>query len=136
MNQETISTGRPTQINICTWSNEEQKDFLETIKQLKNETCGTFSCCFDVYYGHETAFEVNPWRKKIAVEWEPCDAVNPAKPDEIVIMMRPGLLKNTDCIVSRVHDCPMCIANGQCPAPFIRKYIGKNLFPTEYKKQR
>ena len=134
MNLETISS-RATQINIGTWSDEKQKKFIETIRQLENETCGTFSCRFDVFYGHETAFEVNPWRKKTTVEYKPHDAVNPAKTDEIVIVIRPGLLKNTDCIVSRVHDCPICIANGQCHAPFIRRYIGKMLFPNNYLKQ-
>lgn len=135
MNYTTVNSGRPTQINVGTWSDAKQQEFLEIIRNLKKENYGTFSCCFDVFYGNETAFEVRPWQKHVATEWKPHDCINPAMKNEIVIVMRPGMLKNTDCVVSRIHDCPICMRNGQCAAPFIRKF-GKILFPNKYDKNR
>ena len=128
--------GRPTQINIGTATEDWKKIFLEFMRNCKPVDGNRFYCGFDVYYGDETAFEVRPNRKHPAVEWKPVSSVDQAKKDEIVIVMRTGILEETDCPVSRGHDCPVCIASGKCPAPFIRKYIGKIFFPNQYGKNR
>ena len=129
-------TGRPTQINAGAANEDWQKKFLEMLRNCKPVDGNRFHCRFDVYYGDETAFEVRPNRKRPAVEWKPAASVNKAEKDEIVIVMRTGNLAETDCPVSYGHDCPVCIASGKCPSPFIRKYIGKVFFPNQYGKQR
>ncbi len=129
-------TGRPTQINVGSENEDWQKKFLEIMRNCKPVDGNRFHCGFDVYYDDEIAFEVRPNRKRPAVEWKPVASVNKAEKDEIVIVMRTGNLAETDCPVSRGHDCPVCIASGKCPSPFIRKYIGKVFFPNQYGKQR
>lgn len=129
-------SGRPTQINVGVANEEFQKKFIEIMRKCKPVDGNRFHCGFDVYYDDKTAFEVNPNRLHPAVEWEPCSSVNKAGKDEMVIVMRPCVSKDTDCIVTRGHDCPVCIASGKCPSPFIRKYIGKVFFPKQYDKQR
>lgn len=128
-------TGRPTQINAGAANEDWQKKFLEMLRNCKPVDGNRFHCGFDVYYGDETAFEVRPNRKRPAVEWKPVSSVNKAKKDEIVIVMRTGILAETDCPVSRGHNCPLCVASGKCPAPFIREYIGKVFFLKQYGKQ-
>jgi hypothetical protein len=129
-------SGRPTQINVGVANEEFQKKFIEIMRKCKPVDGNRFHCGFDVYYDDKTAFEVNPNRLHPAVEWEPCSSVNKAGKDEMVIEMQPGKVKETDCPVSRGHDCPVCIASGKCPSPFIRKYIGKVFWPDKYGKQR
>ena len=128
-------TGQPTQINVGAVAEDWQKKFLEMLRNCKPVDGNRFHCGFDVFYDDETAFEVFPNRRQPAVEWNPGHTSNRAEEDEIVIVMRTGKLAETDCPVSRGHDCPLCIASGKCPSPFIRKYIGKVFFPNQYGKQ-
>lgn len=128
-------TGRPTQINAGAANEDWQKKFLEIMRNCKPVDGNRFHCGFDVYYDDEIAFEVRSNRMRPAFEWHPTQCLNKAGKDEIVIVMRTGILAETDCPVSRSHDCPLCIASGKCPSPFIRKYIGKVFFPNQYGKQ-
>lgn len=127
--------GRPTQINVGTATEDFQKKFIELMRNCKPVDGNRFHCGFDVFIDDNTAFEVRPNRKKTAVEWEP-SSQNRAEKDEIVIEMNPCVLKDTDCVTMRWHDCPLCIASGKCPSPFIRKYIGRVFFPNQYGKER
>ena len=129
-------SGRPTQINVGVMSEEVRKNFIECIRNCKPIDGNEFHCGFDVYCDDKTGFEVRPNRKQPAVDWNVSDCLNRAGKNEMVIEMRPGRLEETDCPVSRSHDCPLCIASGKCPSPFIRKYIGKVFFPNQYGKQR
>ena len=129
-------SGRPTQINVGPATEEFQKKFIECMRNCKPVDGNRYHCGFDVYYDDNMAFEVIPDRLHPAVEWKPTKVSNRAEKDEMVIEMRPGKLKETDCPVSRSHDCPLCIASGKCPSPFIRKYIGRVFFPNQYGKQR
>ncbi len=129
-------SGRATQINVGVMSEEVQKNFIECIRNCKPIDGNEFHCGFDVYCDDKTGFEVRPNRKQPAVDWNVPDCLNRAGENEMVIEMQPGKLKETDCPVSRSHDCPLCIASGKCPSPFIRKYIGKVFFPNQYGKQR
>ena len=129
-------SGRPTQINVGVISEEVRKNFIEYIRNCKPIDGNKFHCGFDVYCDDKTGFEVRPNRKQPAVDWNVSDCLNRAGKNEMVIEMRPGKLKETDCPVSRSHDCPLCIASGKCPSPFIQKYIGKVFFPNQYGKQR
>ena len=129
-------SGRATQINVGVISEEVRKKFIEYIRNCKPIDGNEFHCGFDVYCDDKTGFEVRPNRKQPAVDWNVPDCLNRAGENEMVIEMQPGKLKETDCPVSRSHDCPLCIASGKCPSPFIRKYIGKVLFPNQYGKQR
>ena len=128
-------TGRQTQINVGVVTEDWQKKFLETLRQLKKQDSGGYNCHFHVFCGDGTAFEIYPWRETPALEWHIGAGLNPAQKDEMVIEMGPDKLAETDCSVSRCYDCPVCIASGKCPAPFIRKYIGKVFFPNQYEKQ-
>lgn len=129
-------TGRPTQINAGAANEDWQKKFLEIMRNCKPVDGNRFHCGFDVYYDDEIAFEVRSNRMRPAFEWHPAQCLNKAGKDEIVIVMRTGILAETDCPVSRSHDCPLCIASGKCPSPFIRKYIGKVFFSDQYGKRR
>ena len=128
--------GRPTQINVGAVDEDFQKKFIELMRNCKLVDANSFHCGFDVYYGDKTAFEVTPSRQHPALEWNPNSYVKRAEKDEMVIEMRPCVSEDSDCVVTRGHDCPVCIASGKCPSPFIRKYIGKVFFPNQYGKQR
>ncbi len=138
-NFETVLTGRPTQLNLGQISEEQLNKFLSIIRNSKPERGEKYHCGFDVFL-IDKAFAVEP--KPIGrnlpttIEWLPASYISPAKPDEVVIVMRPGVLDDTDCVVSDTHNCPICIQSGMCPSPFIRKYIGKVLFPNKYAKQK
>ncbi len=129
-------SGRPTQINVGSVTEEFQKKFIECMRNCKPVDGNRFHCGFNVYYDDNTAFEVRPDRLHPAVEWKPAKGINQAEKDEMVIVMYPCVLKDTDCVATCWHDCPVCIASGKCPSPFIRKYIGKVFFPDQYGKQR
>lgn len=129
-------SGRPTQINVGPATEEFQKKFIECMRNCKPVDGNRFHCGFNVYYDDNTAFEVRPDRLHPAVGWKPSKGVNEAEKDEMVIVMRPCVLKDTDCLATCWHDCPVCIASGKCPSPFIRKYIGRIFFPDQYGKQR
>ena len=128
--------GPSTRINVGKITEEAQKQFIELMRNCKHVDGNKFHCGFDVYMGDEIAFEVRQNRKKPAVEWEPAPCLSKAEKDEMVIVMYPVLLKDTDCIASCGYDCPVCIASGKCPAPDVRKYIGRNFFPNQYGKGR
>ena len=140
-NFETVLSGRPTQLNLGKMSEEQLNAFLSIIRNSKQELHSKYHCGFDVFWGDE-AFEVRPMRfagrnnVPATVHWHPAPELNPAKQNEIVIVMRPGVLADTDCTVSDAHNCPLCVRGGKCPSPFIRKYIGKVLFPNKYAKQK
>jgi hypothetical protein len=138
-NFETVLSGRPTQLNLGQISEEQLKKFLVIISNSKPERGEKYYCGFDVFWGNE-AFEVRPMRLDarlpVAEHWLPMPSMTPAKPDEVVIVLRPGVLNDIDCAVSDAHNCPICIQSGMCPSPFIRKYIGKVLFPNKYAKQK
>ena len=129
-------SGRPTQINVGEVTEKFQKQFVDFIRNCKPVDGNRFSCGFDLYYDDNTAFEVRPNRLQPAVEWEPAKCINKAEKDEMVIVMHPCVLTDTDCLATCWHDCPVCIASGKCPSPFIRKYIGRIFFPEQYGKQR
>lgn len=129
-------SGRPTQINVGAVTENFQKQFIELMRNCKPVDGNRFHCGFDVYYDDNTAFEVKPDRSHPAVEWEPSSSVNKAEKDEMVIVMNPCVSRDTDCVATSWHDCPLCIASGKCPSPFIRKYIGRIFFPNQYGKER
>lgn len=138
-NFATTSDGRPTQINLGKASEEFQKKILEFFRGCEIKDDGN-RCFFELFYNSNIALTtelslcLGP-RKQVAVEWEPCAAVNKAKKDEMVIVVNPSP-KSSDCVVSHKHDCPLCIAAGQCTSPLIRKYIGQIFFPNKYCKQK
>ena len=140
----TVSDGRPTQINIGKVSEDSQKSFLEFVRKCEIKDDGDF-CYFELYYNSSIALTIDKSlclrpKKRVAapVEWTPefyppYDV--PPKKDEMVIIIHPAL-KSSDCIASHKHDCPLCIAAGQCTSPLIRKYIARVFFPEKYCKQK
>ena len=128
--------GRPTQINVGKATEEFQKKFIEFMRNCKPVDGNRFHCGFDVFIDDNTAFEVIPNRKKPAVDWEPGSSCNEAEKNEILIVMKPCVLKDTDCVAKSWYDCPLCIASGKCPSPFIRKYIGRIFFSNQYGIER
>lgn len=136
MNYENFGSGRPTQLNLGSMSYETQETLLKLLFKLKSAKEDNFGCGFDLFYDDTNALEVRPNRKTPVIYWNPKPLVNLSRPNELIIMMRPGLFQNTGCGVKRVHNCPLCVYNGKCKSPFIRKYIGSILFPDKYKKQK
>ena len=130
--------GRPTQINLGKVSEEFQKNFLNLVR--KCEVYTENQCYFYLFYNSdiaittEKALSFGP-KKLVAVEEKPHPGLNKATKDEIVIVVN-QVLPNTDCVASHRHDCPICIAAGQCTSPLIRKYIGQIFFPNKYCKQK
>lgn len=93
----------------------------------QDDNGNNYLCGFNIYY-KSVAFRVVPY--DIPKKWH--DKKNDE--NELVIEMIP--LSKSECGSQANYHCPICLANGECKSPFIKKYIGKVLFPEKYGKQR
>jgi hypothetical protein len=118
------------------WNDKKKQDFLNIIKGIKPRNGYTEFCSFHVDYYDFSDYQY----KTIAARSDSESKVFPDAdqfhtPDQMIINVFPNTCDSA-CPAQNAHDCPMCIFNGKCTSPFVRKYIGKFLFKDKYVKSR
>lgn len=128
--------------NICTWTDEQQKNFLKSLydfKQGKDDPC---LCSFDVEYDNTRLHDIGPGDGVGCTDKNWSDGLKSCASDEFAIIMDPFMLHDTapqhscKCGIKYDHQCPKFIKKGKCTAPSIQKLIGKVLFPDKYVKHK
>lgn len=122
---------KPTTLNLGRISGLSKQKFLDRIlKYNPKENDGNhISCAFNVY-SDQGAIRMAPF--DTPKKWQPFD--QKSDDNELVIEMIPYCGKV--CGSWANYQCPTCLLAGECPSPFIRKYIGEVFFPQKYGKQR
>jgi len=106
---------------------EHVKKFLNTIPNFEGRGPASDRCSFLVSTTNQTETHI----------YVPCVGVptmeeTAPKTKEIKIRMYPNI---SNCKCKSNSDCPKLIASGECPSPFVKKYIGELLLPSTYQER-
>jgi len=127
---------KTTRLNLEPLTSLNVYDYMHSIQHYnpQYDNDNNCSCGFNIYYKNiyykGVAFRVVPY--DIPKKWQPFDKKNDE--NELVIEMIP--LSKSECGSWANYHCPICLANGGCRSPFIKKYIGRVLFPNKYGNER
>lgn len=129
-------------LKIGTWSDDQQKKFIQSLYDYKQEEDNGPLCCFSVQYDTTNICEIglddgvgdtiNDWPKEL----------RECKDNEMAIVVEPWITKDANdpagckCGIKYSHECPKYIKAGKCNAPSIMKLLGQALFPDKYSKPR
>lgn len=119
--------GTPTRLKLGAWSNEKKQEFLNFVRMHDLYNLG---CCFNVHFD-TSIMHVRSFAKPIT--FTPIRSQN--KNNEIIIEIITDE-ENRTCWPVCAATCPLCVQDGQCTSPLVKKYIGEFLFAKQYKKQR
>ena len=128
--------------SICTWSNEQQKKFVQSLYDFKDPGDDECLCNFDVEYDNTCLCDVGLDDGIGCVDNNFPTELKIGRQDEFAIIMKPFMLHDTapeescKCGIKDNHQCPKYIKDGKCTAPSIIKLVGKVLFPDKYGKQK
>ena len=120
----------PTVLNCGTITDAQKQDFLAAISEHKPSDGDNHTCGFNVYYAKQSAMRVVPY--EVSTNFQPTK--QKIGKNELIVEMIP--MSKKECGSWANYHCPICLASGNCTSPFIKKYIGKVLFPDKYGKQR
>jgi len=118
------------------WNDKKKQDFLNIIKKIKPHDGYTEFCSFNVHYYD---FADNKYKTITANAKSESKVFSDSDPFHTRDQMIINVFENTcmsACPAQNSYDCPMCIFDGKCTSPFVRKYIGKFLFKDKYVKSR
>lgn len=122
----------PTKLKLGTWTEQQTQDFLNYIRGRHPfadghyyNTCA-FNVHFDKYVIHSRGFDA----PKIFMPLRPKN-----KKNELIVEIITDE-ENRECWPGCPSTCPLCMQDGQCTSPFIKKFVGEVLFPKQYVKQR
>ena len=121
---------KPTVLNCGTITDAQKQDFLAAISEHKPSDGDNHTCGFNVYYAKQSAMRVVPY--EVSTNFQPTK--QKIGKNELIVEMIP--MSKKECGSWANYHCPICLASGNCTSPFIKKYIGKVLFPDKYGKQR
>ena len=117
----------PARLKLGAWSKEKKQEFLNYVRMHDLYNLG---CCINIHFDN-SIMHVCGFQKPIV--FKPMRPKNRA--NEMVIEIITDE-ENRICWPVCPATCPLCIQDGQCTSPLIRKYIGEFLFQKTYKKQR
>ena len=121
-----------TTLKLGTWTEKQKNDFLNYVRGRHPFADGHYynTCSFNVhtddYVIHSRGFDA----PKI---FRPIKSKN--KKNELIIEIITDE-ENRDCWPVCPATCPLCIGDGQCTSPFIKKFVGEILFDHKYAKQK
>ena len=121
---------KPTVLNCGTITDAQKQDFLAAISGHKPSDGDNHTCGFNVYYAKQSAVRVVPY--EVSTNFQPTK--QKIGKNELIVEMIP--LSKKECGSWANYHCPICLASGGCPSPFIRKYIGRIFFLDQYGKER
>jgi hypothetical protein len=102
-------------------------NFLNTVPNLGKRGPGSDRCSFLVTTTNQTETHIY-----VPCMGAPAMEETSPKIKEIKIRMYPNI---SNCKCKSNSDCPKLIASGECPSPFVKKYIGELLLPSTYQER-
>ena len=118
----------PATLKLGAWSEDKKQEFLSFVRvhDLYNMPGCNINIHFDTSVMHVRGL-------KKPITYTPIRSRN--KNNEMIIEIITDE-ENRECWPVCSATCPLCIQDGQCTSPLVKKYIGEFLFPKKYKKQR
>lgn len=117
----------PSEIKLGKWTDKKKQEFLAFVR---GHSLYNLGCCINIHFDN-SIMHVRGFQKPIT--FTPMHSRN--KNNEIIIEIITDE-ENRECWPVCPATCPMCIQDGQCTSPLVKKYIGEFLFPEKYSKQR
>lgn len=121
-----------TTLKLGTWTEKQTQDFLNYVRGRHPfadghyyNTCA-FNVHFDKYVIHSRGFDAPK-------TFRPIKSKN--KKNELIVEIITDE-ENRECWPGCPSTCPLCMQDGQCTSPFIKKFVGEVLFPEKYAKQK
>ena len=117
---------KPEKIELDAWSDEQKKDFLNSVKNYTPiNGLVTDNCSFNVHFDSSV---INACSFNAPREFTPTNLKN--KSNELIIEIIPDK-ENPLCGVSTAHGCMDCLQNKHCDSPFITGTVINKLLPKE-----
>lgn len=118
----------PSTLKLGAWSEEKKQEFLNFVRG--HDLYNLRGCCINIHFDN-SVMHVRGFARPIT--FTPIRSRN--KNNEIIIEIITDE-ENRTCWPVVSATCPLCIQDGQCTSPLVKKYIGEFLFPKKYIKQR
>ena len=118
----------PATLKLGAWPEEKKQEFLSFVRvhDLYNMPGCNINIHFDTSVMHVRGF-------KKPITYTPMHSRN--KSNEMIIEIITDE-ENRECWPVCSATCPLCIQDGQCTSPFIKKFVGEVLFPEKYAKHK
>jgi len=118
----------PATLKLGTWSEDKKQEFLAFVRM--HDLYKMPGCNINIHFD-TSVMHVRGFKKPIT--YTPTRSRN--KSNEMIIEIITDE-ENRECWPVCSAACPLCIQDGQCTSPLVKKYIGEVLFPDRYVKQR